>query len=335
MLSTALPGGSAIAQVAKTEEIYMRPATSMIWLIGVLFVTAVSSEGWAGVIVEGSSYAAYDAAMADIDAIDAVGKVVWSGGYASGVYLRDNWVLTAAHVAAGSSNFSFVINGAAYTSSEVHVYGGWTGNVSLGGDLALIKLAEDEVTAQTSLIYSGTTANLLDEVFYLSGYGKTGTGGSGATGAGGVLHAGENLVEKAGGSVPFFNAYHSSILFYDFDDPTAPNDGYPWSANSAEPYEYMVASGDSGGGGFVLEGSEFVLAGINSFIVSADGEPDSDYGDIGALICLAEYRDWMMEITGEDFTAVPEPVTLGFLMLGAMVFSFGSRNSILRQRRST
>ena len=33
---------------------------------------------------------------------------------------------------------------------------------------------------------------------------------------------------------------------------------------------------------------------------------------------VADYRDWILEVTGEDFTVVPEPVTLAVLVLGAL-----------------
>jgi len=227
------------------------------------------------------------------DAIDAVGKITWSGGLASGTYLGNGWVLTAAHVADSSTTFNFAIDGSTYASSEMHIYGGWTGAVSDGGDIALIKLSEFVAGAQTSQLYSGATATLLGERAYIAGYGRTGTGETGATGSSGVLHAGENLIEQTGGTPPFFKAYDDTILFFDFDDPTAARDDYRWSADEALAYEYMFAPGDSGGGIFVESDGAYLLVGVNSFLWANDGSPDASYGDVGGFTSVADYADWL------------------------------------------
>jgi len=258
-----------------------------------------SSVCSAGVIVSGSTYDAYDAAFEDVEALDSAGKLDWGSGYSSGTYLGKGWVLTAAHVANISAEFTFTLNGATYTSSAVHIYDGWAGDSASGGDIALIRLEESNVPAQRVLLYSGTPGGLLDEVAVISGYGRTGTGQTGATEPGGVLlHAGQNLIEKTGGSVAFFADYDESILFFDFDDPSASDDGYFWSENEALTYEYMIAAGDSGGGSFVFLDGEYVLGGVNSFIIATDGAVDSSYSDIGALTSVGEFTDWVFEVTG-------------------------------------
>ena len=196
-------------------------------------------------------------------------------------------------MADSSTTFNFAINGATYTSSEFHVYGGWTGAVSDGGDIALIKLSEFVAGPQTSQLYSGATATLLGERAYIAGYGRTGTGETGATGSSGVLHAGENLIEQTGGTPPFFKAYDDTILFFDFDDPTAARDDYRWSADEALAYEYMFAPGDSGGGIFVESDGAYLLVGVNSFLWANDGSPDASYGDVGGFTSVADYADWI------------------------------------------
>ena len=285
----------------------MAKEDSFNWFACSLVLMLISSVCSAGVIVSGSTYDAYDAAFEDVDVLDSAGKIVWGSGFASGTYLGKGWVLTAAHVAELPIDLSFTINGATYASSAVHINDGWSGVFAEGGDIALLRLDESNVPAQTVLLYSGSTAGLLDEVFYLSGYGKTGTGDTGATGLGGVLHAGENLIEETGGSAAFFAGYDEAILCFDFDDPSAGNDGYFWSDNQALTYEYMIAQGDSGGGGFVFLDGQYVLGGVNSFVLALDGDMDSSYSDIGALTSVGEFTDWVFEVTGTDFTGLLAP----------------------------
>ncbi len=297
----------------------MKEASPHRWFIfALLWLAAVPALCRAGVIVSGETYAAYDAAMADVDVLDAVGKITWSGGYASGTYLGDGWVLTAAHVAESATTFSFTINGTSYSSSTAYVHDEWNGEASDGNDIALIYLGDVNIDAPSVLLYSGTTQSLLGQVVCLSGYGKTGTGDTGATSSGGTLHAGENLLERTGGGMPFID-YSSSILLFDFDNPLARTDGYPWSSDTAFEYEYLIAPGDSGSGAFVYVDGQYRLAGINSFLLAFDGTVDADYGDIGGLTSVADYTGWIQTITGRDFTAVPEPATAALLAMGIPV----------------
>lgn len=55
------------------------------------------------------------------------------------------------------------------------------------------------------------------------------------------------------------------------------------------PLEFMIASGDSGGGMFI--GNE--LAGINSFLMSTDSKPDGTYGDESAFTRVSLYVQWI------------------------------------------
>ena len=55
----------------------------------------------------------------------------------------------------------------------------------------------------------------------------------------------------------------------------------------------MIGSGDSGGGLF-LDGK---LAGINSFVMAADGKTNSDYGDECAHTRISTYKKWIEEKT--------------------------------------
>lgn len=55
--------------------------------------------------------------------------------------------------------------------------------------------------------------------------------------------------------------------------------------------EFLIASGDSGGGLFI--GNK--LAGINSCVISSDGNPNSSYGDESGHTRISIYKQWIMD----------------------------------------
>ncbi|MEZ6189927.1 MAG: trypsin-like serine protease [Phycisphaerales bacterium] len=115
----------------------------------------------AGTIVVGASPDAYTE-LAQDSAYDAVGMFSWDGGLASGTYIGDGWVLTAAHVAESSSSLTFTVGGQAYTSSEIIINDAWTGDVSLGGDMALVKLSTDITGVTAAQLYDPSIIGATD-----------------------------------------------------------------------------------------------------------------------------------------------------------------------------
>ena len=57
------------------------------------------------------------------------------------------------------------------------------------------------------------------------------------------------------------------------------------------PIEFLIASGDSGGGLFINQ----KLAGINSCVIAADKNPNSNYGDESGHTRISEYTQWIEE----------------------------------------
>jgi|GEM_PF-1342028 len=281
----------------------------------------------AGVTVDNGDQAGYDA-LINQASYSSVGFIDWSGGLASGVYIGDGWVLTAAHVAEAASTFDFTINDTIYTSSEVYTYASWDGSAANGNDIALIQLGTDVEGVSPALLYdpgSGDGSELLGSVATYTGYGKTGDGSSGATGSAGTFVGGQNLIESFGGTT-FLRGYSDSVFFSDFDNPDNTFDGLPWSENTALDYEYLIASGDSGGGVFIESDGQEYLVGINSFVLALDGDPNSDYGDISGATYIPDYYDWILGLTGLEAgslsasPSIPEPSSLAVLvMAGAFV----------------
>lgn len=91
-------------------------------------------------------------------------------------------------------------------------------------------------------------------------------------------------------------------LLFDYDDGTPENDTIGNILN--EPHlglgglEAMITPGDSGGGLFLQDNDELLLAGIHSYIYGS--EPWGSPGDIGASTRISSYIDWIMSQTGQE-----------------------------------
>jgi hypothetical protein len=85
----------------------------------------------------------------------------------------------------------------------------------------------------------------------------------------------------------------NSVFGATFDTPASGN---------ALTLEGCVAPGDSGGGVFVTDGSQYYLAGVISFVASTNGNPNSAYGNISGFDSISTAMPWII-------ATVPEPST--------------------------
>lgn len=243
------------------------------------------------------------------------------------------FLMTAAHCVTdddgnnllNSATISFQGGAITTTSTEAFVFPTWDGH-SLGNndDIAILKL--DTPINSIPGFGLATGSPVLQPVLH-AGYGLIGTGLTGAIpGTFGTLHYGYNVYDAvwSGGS-----------LAYDFDNGTAANDVFCIIAETCDtglpfPNEAMIASGDSGGPSFVLEGGVFKLVGVHSFGATfglgygdIDDDLNSTFGEVAGDTYLLPHAAWIASIT-----AVPEPQT--YLMLLAGLFGIG----MFVQRRS-
>lgn len=247
---------------------------------------------------------------------------------ASGTLISPDWVLTAAHVVDQTTSLTFTLNGTNYAASNWIANPGWDPDDLLNGyDLGLVHLSSPVSGVTPAVRYTGSKEKTA--VGTMVGYGMTGTGITGASVYDGKKRGAQNTIDMIYGP-------NSNLLLADFDNPKKPRDS---SMGSSRPLdlEGIIAPGDSGGGLFINTKGGPQLAGVTSFIWAVnDGNPNSDYGDVGGFGRVSLFNSWIDSyvlgslsaggpVTSSDtlgigdtaaFEETPEPASLALLLAG-------------------
>lgn len=301
-------------------------------------------SGFAGIMLDSVPEANY-VAYSNQSQFNAIGRFV---GGASGTLIAPNWVLTAAHVSvvvdninpANSSTFQIRGTGTQYTAVETVIHPTYLANgsnLNFGFDIQLVRLSSNVDNVTPAQIYRG--ASEIGSLGSITGFGAGGFGSSGAT-LGAAQRAGTNsldaIVSLSNGPQGQVGA-QNAMLLADFDSGSLQFNTLGlagFSSNSdATSLEYHLALGDSGGGVFIFENSQWFLAGVNSgvddqrsFLDPANTNPllsnnDFGFGAVSFITRVSSYTGFI-----DNITAVPEPTS--FSLVG-IALAFG----VLGRRR--
>ncbi len=279
-----------------------------------------------------STYVAYS----NQPQFDAIGSFT-SG--TSGTLIAPNWVLTAGHVG-GVTGFQVRGNGTVYGVAEIIQHPTFVmngGDINFGYDLELVRLATDVTGVTPANIYRGSTET--GSQISMTGFGAGGFGSVGAT-LPGAQRAGTNIVDAV---VSFADApgrvgAKDAMLIADFDSVNPRFNTLAGLGSSPIPtaLEYHLASGDSGGGVFILENGQWYLAGVNSgvesqrsFLDPSDLTLNGDlfgYGAISYMTRVSSYTGFI----DSNITAVPEPTSLA--LVGLVAICVVGRKVLLRRK---
>lgn len=189
---------------------------------------------------------------------------------ASGVVIKPNWILTAAHVMKKAKTCKIKVNNKKINISTFISHNQFENNNFGYYDIALIYSEEDIGLNFYPDLYRDTDE--IGKICSLSGYGITGTFKSGAVMGDGQKRAGSNRIR----------GIERHLLTCDLKDPNT-------------TMEFLIGSGDSGGGLFIGK----KLAGINSCVITTDGKTDSNYNDESGHTRISQYIEWIERTINE------------------------------------
>jgi len=189
---------------------------------------------------------------------------------ASSVAIDDHFLLTAAHVVknAESCVIKDLDNEKSYIIKDIICHKDFEEKKFGFHDIAILYLDESLSLSFYPELYADTDE--IGKVCSMSGFGITGNFNTGIINSDNKRRAGSNIIDRI----------ENELLI------CSP------SNNNRTELEFLIGSGDSGGGLFIKN----KLAGINSCIMTLDKKPNSDYSDESGHTRISIYNSWIKKI---------------------------------------
>jgi secreted trypsin-like serine protease len=206
-------------------------------------------------------------------------------GNGMGTLVAPNWVVTAAHIAAGihpSSPSSRVrgphsvyIGDRLYRVAHIFVHPDWHGEMN-GPDIALLQLAEPAKEGQPACLYPDTDES--GQITTVVGSGDSGTGLTGPVPGETILRGATDRIDPVQPGEP--------VLSWTF---RAPDDA------AATGLDGISGPGDSGGPAFLMHQGRLCVAGISS-AGDGHGRGPGRYGAQEFYTRVSSFRPWLEEV---------------------------------------
>lgn len=186
---------------------------------------------------------------------------------ASGVIIKPNFVLTAAHIVKNAEICFIVIDKKAVMVSDIICHEDFDEDKYGENDIALLKLSSDVELDWYSPLYENDDE--IGKTCSMSGYGAFGTFTEGFKEGDLKKRAGSNVIDRS----------EKHLLI------TSP------SNNGRTSLEFLIAIGDSGGPLYINN----KIAGIHSCVMATDGKANSSYGDEAGHTRVSLFSNWLKE----------------------------------------
>lgn len=245
-------------------------------LIGFLLQISRMEAGTIDPRVPDQKYQEYGSGFKNVVQIKGVcgcGKGTKHEFNGSAVIISPNWALTAAHVVKDGTEIRLIIDEKKEESFNVKtlIHEDFNDGEMGYNDIALCYSEKDFKLDFYPELYSEKDEK--GKIVSMAGYGLTGSFNTGSIKSDKFRRAGSNTIARLERNVLICNL-----------------------VDQRTELEFLIASGDSGGGLFI--GNK--LAGIHTFVMAEDGKPDSSYRDESAHTRISLYCDWIIKKMKEN-----------------------------------